>query len=79
MYHFYSDSGHGWLKVNISELKKLGIENLISGFSYRKGDNVYLEEDQDMLVFIQAKGTKIRIKEHHSRLSRIRSYTSYYS
>lgn len=78
MYHFYSDSGHGWLKVNISELKELGIENLISHYSYRRGDNVYLEEDRDLSIFMQAKGTKIHIKEHYSKHSRIRNYASYY-
>lgn len=51
---FYSDPGHGWLKVPIKELKKLGIENDISSYSYMMGDYAYLEEDSDLSTYITA-------------------------
>lgn len=57
-YKFYYDAGHGWLEVDVEELKQLGIENKISQYSYRNGDKVYLEEDCDFFVFSKAKGWK---------------------
>ena len=33
-FNFYSDSGHGWLKVPVKLLKELDIENKISEYSY---------------------------------------------
>ena len=42
-YTFYSDAGHGWLKVSIYEAKELDIK--ISKYSYRKNHTLYLEED----------------------------------
>ncbi len=81
--NFYSDAGHGWLKVSRKVLKDLGIEKLITGFSYQKDNNVYLEEDLDMTTFIDA------LKEHHIEYtineiepvlhSRIRYYQPYRS
>jgi len=50
----YSDPGHGWYKVPRSLLIKLGIADNITGYSYQYGDNVYLEEDQDMTTFLMA-------------------------
>jgi hypothetical protein len=50
----YDDPGHGWLKVKRSELKELGIEKLISSYSYQRGDDIFLEEDGDMSTFINA-------------------------
>lgn len=54
-YRFIEDPGHGWLEVNISEIKRLGIEPKISRYSYVKGAMAYLEEDCDLGVFRQAK------------------------
>ncbi len=53
---FYSDSGHGWLKVPFITLVVLGIKNKISSYSYVSNDskNVYLEEDCDASIFIEA-------------------------
>ena len=53
-YHFYSDPGHGWLRVPREELRELGIESKISKYSYQKGSFVYLEEDCDAPEFINA-------------------------
>ena len=75
----YFDPGHGWVKVPMTMLKELGIENRISPYSYRRGENAYLEEDCDASIFMKAYaekyGHEIRIVYHNTdRLSRIRSY-----
>ena len=43
-YFFHNDPGHGWLEVGRDEIKGLAI----SGYSYQRGDRVYLEEDGDL-------------------------------
>ena len=53
-YKFYEDSGHGWLAVKRKELKELNLLNKISTYSYQKGLTVYLEEDCDANIFINA-------------------------
>jgi len=55
-YQFYSDAGHGWLQVPTKLIKKLGIANKISQCSYvsPSGATVYLEEDCDAGLFIDA-------------------------
>jgi hypothetical protein len=50
---FWNDPGHGWLEVQISDLKIMGIDKKISGYSYRKDDKAYLEEDCDMSLYIE--------------------------
>ena len=54
MYIFHEDAGHGWLEVPVKEVEESGIE--VSGYSYRKGDMAYLEEDLDASLFWNAKG-----------------------
>jgi hypothetical protein len=75
VYDFYADPGHGWLKVKLSELVKLNILHEISQYSYIRKDDVYLEEDCDLSVFMKAKGIDIKFREHHSnKSSKIRNY-----
>jgi len=79
-YTFHSDAGHGWMEVSLMELIKLGIANQISSFSYKKGMNVYLEEDDDAAKFLNAKkkiGEEVEIVEVYKADSPIRSYQSY--
>ena len=52
-YTFFEDPGHGWLKVPLKKLEKLGIVNQISIYSYMQGDYAYLEEDCDAPLFIK--------------------------
>jgi len=78
-YDFYSDPGHGWLKVKRQELVELGIESQISVYSYQKGDAVYLEEDSDAPKFMDAwERANLRsipyIEHTADRASRIRTY-----
>jgi len=81
-YDFYSDGGHGWLKVPITELERLQIQNQISSASYMRKGSSYLEEDCDAGIFIDAKqGTGENYEEkNHSQSdssSKIRNYDCY--
>lgn len=75
---FITDPGHGWLSIPISELKRLGIEDKISPYSYVNGNRVYLEEDCDAGVYLNATGLDINnIPDTYSDYSKVRSYASY--
>lgn len=80
-YTFHSDPGHGWLAVNISDLEKLQIVDQISKYSYVRGNTVYLEEDDDYILFLEATrkaGWILNISEKNSdNRSRIRSYNCF--
>jgi hypothetical protein len=81
-YNFYSDPGHGWLNVKLDELKELGIADKISGYSYQRGNDVYLEEDCDMSTFMnamEAKGVQVKLafineRENDSFIRSLRRY-----
>jgi len=53
---FWNDPGHAWLEVDRSDLKLLGIDKQISGYSYQDNNTgkVYLEEDQDAGIYLNA-------------------------
>lgn len=78
---FYSDPGHGWLAVKRRALTDLGIADKISAYSYTRGDTVYLEEDCDAAVLVQAfkaRGVSVKFDCRDSnRTSPIRSYDRY--
>ena len=63
VYNFITDPGHGWLEVSIDEVYALGIEDQISSYSYVRGERVYLEEDCDAGLFIEALKAKATEKE----------------
>jgi len=51
----YSDPGHAWVKVPKAFLCQIiGADwrKVFSSFSYERGDNVYLEEDEDACRFL---------------------------
>lgn len=56
-YNFFSDPQHGWLQVKREELVRLGLEQLVSNYSYidKRREYVYLEEDRDAGLFLKAK------------------------
>lgn len=54
-YTFFTDPGHGWLEVSLKEIEDLKIGDKISSFSYKCTPYVYLEEDCDLTVFLNAK------------------------
>ena len=80
-FNFYSDGGHGWAKVKIALLKKLGIAEKITTYSYMRGEYAYLEEDCDLTTFVlalRAKNIEPQFIDHHSaKRSRIRNYASF--
>ncbi len=53
-FNWYIYTGHAWLEVTRPELIDLDIENRISDYSYQQFDFVYLEEDRDAHIFIDA-------------------------
>lgn len=80
-FRFFSDPGHGWLRVPEKEINRLGIADDISPYSYQKNGMVFLEEDCDMSVFLNARKERnepVEIKVVNSnRSSRIRSYNMF--
>jgi len=79
-YIYEQDPGHGWLAVPASELSRLEIAGSITPFSYRNGSWVYLEEDCDMAMFLDAKkaaGESVEIVSRHVEATPIRGYAPY--
>ena len=81
-FDFYSDSGHGWLKVPKGLLSHFSITEKISSFSYQRGNFAYLEEDCDATTFCNAyesrNGCTPKFRFHNTDgRSKIRSYESY--
>lgn len=80
VYNYYTDPGHGWVKVPDHILVKLGIEDKISNHSYWRKGFAYLEEDNDLATFIHAHPEKDKLKfktMHSNKSSRIRGYEMY--
>lgn len=80
----YSDPGHAWAKVPLSDLLRLGIVGDISSFSYistssdiNKPSQVFLE----LTIYVEAmrlNGVNVKFKTNHSnRQSRIRGYARF--
>lgn len=69
------------MKVKRDLLIKLGIQETISGFSYQRGDHVYLEEDCDaekLTKLLDEKSIKYTLKSYHTNnASRVRGYDRY--
>lgn len=78
-FEFFSDNGHGWLKVPKALIAELGIANKISHFSYERSAYVYLEEDCDAELFAiaYAPTERLNLTEVRSERSRVRSYNQY--
>lgn len=77
----YTDPSHGWLRVPLKMLAKLGIADKISPFSYVRTVYAYLEEDLDAPLFLETlknSGKTVKFVERNTnRVSRIRNYTPY--
>lgn len=77
----YSDPGHSWAKCRREVLNNLGIANKVSAYSYQRGDYVYLEEDCDYPLLVDAlrqRNTRIKcVGRISNKASRIRSYERY--
>ena len=79
-FQFYSDPGHGWLRVDLQSVASVGLSpSSFSKFSYQQGLWLYLEEDCDASLFVKAYMAKHNrppsVKEHHTEgRSVIRNY-----
>lgn len=77
----YMDPGHGWMKVKRTLIEELGVADMVSSYSYQRGDHVYLEEDCDMSLVTQAlhvRGCEVSYRNHYAdKRSRIRGYECY--
>jgi hypothetical protein len=81
-FDFISDPGHGWLKVPVVLLCRLGIAADVSHYSYYRGGFAYLEEDCDAGLLMQAlaaRGLQIKFRERNRAhgYSRVRGYDNY--
>lgn len=78
---YFSDPGHGWVRIPKARLVKLGIAEKISPFSYQRGTNAFVEEDGDLSTLVdalKAQGYEVKFKGNSSnRTSKIRNYNSY--
>jgi hypothetical protein len=80
VFDFYSDPGHGWVKVPVHIIKKLKIAEAISNHSYYNKGHVFLEEDCDLNLLMEnhPEPKNIRFRERHTdKSSRIRNYESF--
>ena len=73
-YTYHIDAGHGWLEVPYRDLLNAGLHmSQVSGFSYAQVTDqyvptLYLEEDCDMALFLnalQSKGEEFELVEKH--------------
>lgn len=69
--HIFNDPGHGWAQVPVKIIEQLGIAREISGCSYEDDRFVYLEEDCDLGIFVDA------AEKHGMTLQFIRHDTDY--
>lgn len=54
-FQFYSDSGHGWLRVDVQSAASVGLDpSDFSPYSYQRAHWLYLEEDCDASLFVNA-------------------------
>ena len=81
-YRFFSDPGHSWLEVSFEEIAHLGLQEQITAWSYIKGPYLYLEEDYDAPLFLQAKKHAGEVVDYVEVTadynSPVRSYNHYY-
>lgn len=72
-----SDPGHGWCPVDASLVRDLGFADKISPYSYYHAGIVYLEEDCDFGLLIDAfakKGLQVKVFEIYQENTPIRDY-----
>jgi len=51
---YHTDPAHGWIEVNRADLDALDIAHQVSRYSYERADRVYLEEDCDASLYMDA-------------------------
>lgn len=76
----YSDPGHGFARVSHKIIRELGIAEQISRCSYMNVKYVYLEEDCDLTLFMNACKDKYNVtfnEKYADNLASCRSYSTY--
>jgi hypothetical protein len=82
-FDYIQDAGHGWVKVPLTLLRELGIADQVTRYSYYNNGHVYLEEDNDTCLFMNAFHArfgfdpKLRERVARERRSRVRGYEPY--
>ena len=78
---FHCDPSHGWLEVPRADAIALGIADKISRFSHVGGHSLYLEEDRDASLYLdaaKAAGYTLNIVERYTNDdSPIRNFDQY--
>jgi hypothetical protein len=84
-YLYIMDPGHGWLAVPSTTIRKLGLAQDISPYSYvsDSGKTVYCEEDCDAALVVEAlraRGIELRARKvnnahNYSSIRAMRHYT----
>lgn len=65
---YLQDPGHGWIACPLALAHDLGIADKVSRYSYLDGQTLWLEEDCDaglLIDALRAAGTVFRIREQH--------------
>jgi hypothetical protein len=74
-FKFYNDPGHGWIEVQASDLKALGLTPRdFSRYSYRRHNTFYLEEDCDASKFVAVYETKYGCKPEFTDVYQERTF-----
>lgn len=67
---YYVTERHGYVETTLPYLRKLKISKLISGYSRRDRNKVYLEEDGDLRLFLkrhEASSINVSLKEDFTK------------
>jgi hypothetical protein len=78
--NFHNDGGHGWLECNREMISSTGIAECISKYSYQRGNDVYLEEDCDMPLLLNAlreRSIGVVVNDMYQDESPVREYERY--
>ena len=78
--NFHNDGGHGWLECNREMISSTGIAERISKYSYQRGNDVFLEEDCDMPLLLNAlreRSIGVVVNDMYQDESPVREYERY--
>lgn len=66
---FFETPRHGYLRVPMADIQRLGIRNMITRYSYYHENLAFLEEDCDLSTYVEAMEAagykiKLRVSQH---------------
>jgi hypothetical protein len=73
-FKYFVTERHGYVQTTIAYLRKLRISKLISPYSRRQGNKVYIEEDGDLRLFAKrhtVEGITFILEEDYSKPQRL--------